>query len=107
MAAKDEATGREQGVEVSDASTLSSDEVDRMLADAKANLSRDKNDLTLQRGKRLAKFLYEDTSASSEPSPEKVEKEEILKGLETGLRTEDVRLVGDIISRCQRYYPSL
>ena len=65
VTAKDEATGREQGVEVSDASTLSSDEVDRMLADAKANLSRDKNDLTLQRGKRLAKFLYEDTSVQT------------------------------------------
>ena len=74
VTAKDGLTGREQGIEVSDASTLSSKEVDEMLADAKANLSKDRSDLIIENGKRVAKLLYVDISASSDLSPSKVQK---------------------------------
>ena len=99
VTAKDGLTGREQGIEVSDASTLSSKEVDEMLADAKANLSKDRGDITTERGKRIAKLLFADISASSDLSPGKTQKKEILQDLEVALRNADVPRIYTIITK--------
>jgi len=106
VTAKDGLTGREQGIEVSDASTLSSKEVDEMLADAKANLSKDRGDIITERGKRIAKLLFSDISASSDLSPGKTQKKEILQDLEVALRNADLTLIEEITNRCLAYYPS-
>ena len=77
-----------------------------MLADAKANLSKDRGDIITERGKRIAKLLFSDISASSDLSPGKTQKKEILQDLEVALRNADLTLIEEITNRCLAYYPS-
>ena len=73
---------------------------------ALVNLSKDRGDITTERGKRIAKLLFSDISASSDLSPGKTQKKDILQDLEVALRNADLTLIEEITNRCLAYYPS-
>ncbi|MCF6249369.1 MAG: molecular chaperone DnaK [Desulfobacula sp.] len=84
VAAKDKATGKEQSIQITAASGLSEDEIDKMVKDAEMHAEGDKKKRELVDTKNNAEALVDQTEKTLKEHGDKVD-EETRKNIETAL----------------------
>ncbi|MCP4719314.1 MAG: molecular chaperone DnaK, partial [Desulfobacteraceae bacterium] len=84
VAAKDKATGKEQSIQITAASGLSEEEIDRMVKDAEMHADEDKKKRELVDTKNQAEGLCDQTEKTLKEHGDKVD-EETKKGIEDAL----------------------
>ena len=84
VAAKDKATGKEQSIQITAASGLSEDEIDRMVKDAEMHADEDKKKRELIDTKNSAEALIDQTEKTLKEHSDKVD-EETKKSIESAL----------------------
>lgn len=92
VAAKDKATGKEQSIQITAASGLSEEEVDRMVKDAEMHADEDKKRKELVDTRNQAESLCDQTAKTLKEHGDKVD-EETRKAIETAL--EALKLAKD------------
>ena len=112
VTAKDKGTGKEQSISITGASTLPSDEVDRMVQEAEANAAADKerrekidlknqaDTLTYQAEKQL-KELEENESVNL-PAESKTKVEDLIKQLRDAVTNEDFDQMKSLTTELQQ-----
>ncbi len=86
VAAKDKATGKEQSIQITAASGLSEDEIDRMVKDAEMHADEDKKKRELIDTKNSAEALIDQTEKTLKEHSDKVD-EETKKSIESALES--------------------
>ncbi len=108
VTAKDKGTGKEQSISITGASTLSNDEVDRMVRDAESNASTDKERREQVELKNQAETLiYQAEKQVNElgdkvPAEAKVQVENFVKELKEAKEKEDYDRIKSLISELQQ-----
>ncbi|MEM8640533.1 MAG: molecular chaperone DnaK [Cyanobacteria bacterium P01_G01_bin.54] len=113
VTAKDKGTGKEQSISITGASTLPSDEVDRMVQEAEANASADKERREkIDRKNQADTLVYQADKQISElgdkvPAEEKTKAEGLIKDLREAVEKDDDDKIQSVMPELQQVLYSI
>jgi molecular chaperone DnaK len=108
VTAKDKGTGKEQSISITGASTLPDDEVDRMVQEAEANASSDKERREkIERKNQADSLVYQAEKQLSElgdkvPADDKTKAEGLIKDLKDAVAQEDDAKIQTVMPELQQ-----
>lgn len=108
VAAKDKGTGKEQSISITGASTLPDDEVDRMVQEAEANASADKERREkIDRKNQADSLVYQAEKQIEElgdkvPADDKTKAEGMIKDLKEAVANEDDEKISTVMPELQQ-----
>jgi len=108
VTAKDKGTGKEQSISITGASTLPNDQVERMVKEAEANASADKERREkIDRKNQGDSLAYQAEKQMTElgdkvPAAEKTKVDELVKNLREAIRTEDDEKITSLTTELQQ-----